>query len=95
MFSLKCGEVGSCIPQGDWYHNGVLLQRNSTTLTVSNASLEDDGTYQCVNNGLNNSFLVAVYGKWVLCTHRYRYDCHLLEHRPDFTNRPSCYSYFT
>ena len=73
MFSLKCGEVGSCVPKGDWHHNGELLQRNSTTtLTVRNATFENDGTYQCVNRGLNNSYLVAVYGECVLCTHKYR-----------------------
>ena len=94
IFSLKCGKVGSCIPQGDWYHNGELLQRNSTTLTVRQATFEDDGTYHCVNSGLNNSLLVAVYGKCMLCTHRYRYECHSLEHRPDCTNRSSCNCYF-
>ena len=94
MFSLKCGKVGSCICQGDWYHNGELLRNNSATLTVRHATFEDDGTYQCVNSGLNNSFVVAVYGKCMLCTHRYRYECYSLENRPDCTNRSSCNCYF-
>ena len=68
--SCNLTKNGVCISQGDWYHNNELVPRkeNSSTFTIRDADVGDNGIYQCVNNGLSNFFTVAVYGECVSST---------------------------
>ena len=69
-FSLECDKIGSCIPQGDWYREDELdsIRQNISTLTIRNASFDDDGIFRCVYNRLNNSLLAVVYSEFIICT---------------------------
>ena len=68
--SCNLTKNGVCISQGDWYHNNELVpgKENSSTFTIRDADFGNNGIYQCVNNGSNNSFSVAVYGECISST---------------------------
>ena len=73
---LNCGSYdstknGFCTSQGDWYHNNksVPVKEKSSTFTIRDADLGNNGIYQCVNNGSNKyTFSVAVYGECISST---------------------------
>ena len=65
--TLYCGDSDPNTPPGEWFLNGKLLGMYSRSYTITNATFEDDGEYQCVRKGsrvFSSPLLVDVYGKY-------------------------------
>ena len=64
--TIYCGDSDRNTPPGDWLHDGKPLGVYSGSYTITTATFDDDGEYQCRRNG-SNVFLspleVEVYGK--------------------------------
>ena len=64
--TIYCGNSNHNTPPGDWLHNDKPLGAYSRSYTITSATFDDDGEYQCRRNG-GNVFLsplkVEVYGK--------------------------------
>ena len=61
-----CGESDHSTTPGNWYHDGEPLGVYSRIYTITNATFDDDGEYQCRRNGSiasSSPLKVDVYGK--------------------------------
>ena len=64
--TIYCGDSDSKTPSGHWLHDGAPLAEHNRSYTITNATFDDDGEYQCRRNGTNvfsSPLLVDVYGK--------------------------------
>ena len=64
--TLYCGDSEPDTSPGHWFHGDKSLNMNSRSYTITNATFEDDGEYQCIRNGRNvfsTPLKVYVYGK--------------------------------
>ena len=63
---LYCGQSDHTTPSGNWSHDSVPLGVNSRVYTITNATFDDDGEYQCIGNGsgvFSSPLKVDVYGE--------------------------------
>ena len=72
--TLYCGDSDPNAQPGEWYLNGELLQMFSRSYTITDATFDDDGEYQCWRNG-RGVFLfplkVEVYGEYANTVNAY------------------------
>ena len=64
--TIYCGDSDSNTPPGHWFHDGAPLTRFGRSYTITNATFDDDGKYQCKRNGtkvFSTPLQVDVYGK--------------------------------
>ena len=64
--TIYCDDSTPNTPPGDWFHDGVPLKVHSRSYTITNATFDDDGEYQCRRNGRNvfsTPLKAYVYGK--------------------------------
>ena len=63
---LYCGDSDSDTQPGDWFHNGVPLDKYSKSIRIPYATFRHSGQYQCRRNGTNvfrQPLRITVYGE--------------------------------
>ena len=65
--TLYCGDSDPNAQPGEWYLNGESLRVFSRSYTITDATFDDDGEYQCRRNGsgvFHFTLKVKVYGEY-------------------------------
>ena len=65
-YALYCGDSDLDTTPGEWYRDGGPLYVYSRSYTITSATFNDDGKYQCRKQGrnvFNPPLQVYVYGK--------------------------------